>query len=401
MARVAYVAWAFPVTTQTFTVREIAALRDRGIDVTVFTARSPRGEALDEDAERERALAVVLPPIVGFRTLGSVLAWALRRPFRTAATFLRSLGGTYADRPLSHRLRAPAHVAAGAAMASRVRSMGGFGRIHAQFLDAGSTAGWAAARLLDLPFSFANHTAYNPFLAAVKCRDADRVVCISEHDRATLAAQAGWTAPPPHFAVSRVGIRLAEWSGLARRPEPRRVLVVAALREKKGHRVLLAASALLARRGAPVRLVFAGAGPCEADLRAEAARLGADVEFLGAVPPSGVRAETARAAVACLPCVRAANGDVDGIPVALMEAMAAGVPVVSTRISGIPELVEDGETGHLAEPGVAESLADALDRALGPRGEALADAARAAVAARHDLLRTSEGLAAILAGNAR
>ena len=105
-----------------------------------------------------------------------------------------------------------------------------------------------------------------------------------------------------------------------------------------------------------------------------------------------------RAAVFALACRVAGNGDIDGIPVALMEAMAAGVPVVSTRLSGIPELVEDGVSGVLATPGVAESLAAALERVLAdaPLAASLAAAARRRVAEFHDIERTSARLAALL-----
>jgi glycosyltransferase involved in cell wall biosynthesis len=126
------------------------------------------------------------------------------------------------------------------------------------------------------------------------------------------------------------------------------------------------------------------------------------VEFLGAAPPARVREEMTRAAVFCLPCVVAGNGDLDGIPVALMEAMAAGVLCVSTRLSGIPELIEDGASGLLAAPGDAAGLADALSKLLRDAAGAarLGEGGRARVAALHDLERTSEGLARLLATRA-
>jgi glycosyltransferase involved in cell wall biosynthesis len=98
----------------------------------------------------------------------------------------------------------------------------------------------------------------------------------------------------------------------------------------------------------------------------------------------------------------AGNGDIDGIPVALMEAMAAGVPVVSTRLSGIPELVEDGRSGLLAAPGDPESLAAALERVLGdaPFAETLAASGRRRVAELHDIETTSARLAGLLTENA-
>ena len=196
-------------------------------------------------------------------------------------------------------------------------------------------------------------------------------------------------------AVVRVGIALADWAGLVRSPQDGRLLSVGALREKKGHDVLLRAAAALAAQGRGVRVVIVGAGPQEPRLRALAATLGVEAEFKGAASPQHVREEMARAEVFVLACRVAANGDLDGIPVAIMEAMAAGVPVVSTRLSGIPELVEDGRSGLLAEPGDAVSLAAQIARLLGdpPMAASLAAEARRRVALSHDLERTSRELA--------
>ena len=202
--------------------------------------------------------------------------------------------------------------------------------------------------------------------------------------------------------MSRVGIRVGEWASAPRRPELGRVLAVGALREKKGHAVLIRAARTLADRGLRVALRFARSGPEEGELRRLADELAVDVAFLGALSPAAVRDELARAAVFALPCLVARNGDLDGIPVAVMEAMAAGVPVVSTRVSGIPELIEDGVSGLLAEPAYADSLAGALERVLrdGDLAHALAGAGRRRVSELHDLDRTSARLAELLAGAA-
>jgi glycosyltransferase involved in cell wall biosynthesis len=396
--KVAYVAYAFPVLTQTFTVREVAALRQRGVRVQVFAVRRDPQSALDPEAAAETALAVYLTPLAA---AAASAAWLVRRPVRFAQTLAACLGGRYRDHAIACRLRAPFHFALGAALATRLAAEGGFGRIHAQFLDAGSTVAFAASRLLDIPFSVANHTAYNPFLLAAKARRAKLLVSISEFDRDLVRRECG-PAAEGKTVVSRVGIRLADWSGVAREPQPGRILAVGALREKKGHDVLLRAAAILAARGRRVTVRIAGAGTEEARLRALAASLGVGAEFLGAASPSTVREEMSSAAVFALACRVAGNGDIDGIPVALMEAMAAGVPVVSTRLSGIPELVEDGRSGLLAAPGDPESLAAALERVLGdaPFAETLAASGRRRVAELHDIETTSARLAGLLTENA-
>jgi glycosyltransferase involved in cell wall biosynthesis len=392
--KVAYVAYAFPVLTQTFTVREVAALRRRGVDLVVFAVRADPAARLDPEAAGEAARAAYLRAL---EAAAASLAWFARRPLRFLSTFATCLSGRYRDQALACRLRAPIHFAFGAALASRLAADGRFGAVHAQFLDAGSTVAFVASLLLDIPFSVANHTAYNPFLLRAKARRARLLVSISEYDRDLLIRECG-SAAGGKTAVSRVGIRPAEWTVAPRIPESGRVLGVGALREKKGHDVLLRAAAALAARGRAVRVRIVGAGEEEAPLRALAASLGVDATFLGAASPQTVREEMSRAAAFALACRVAKNGDIDGIPVALMEAMAAGVPVVSTRLSGIPELVEDGVSGLLAAPGDAESFADALERVLfdAPLAASLAAAGRRRVAELHDIETTSAALARLI-----
>ena len=370
--------------------------------VDVFAAKAPLGADLDPESAAARRSAHYLPRAASGRSAAAIFSWLCRSPVRLVSTFALCLSGRYRDDAIRCRLRAPVHFVVGVALAETLRRRGAYARIHAQFLDAGSTAAFVASRLLGLPLSIANHTAYNPYQLDQKLAHADRILSISEFDRELLFRQCGVKVDRKKFVISRVGIRLSDWTGLPRNPEPRRVLVVAALREKKGHCVLIRAAAILAARGEPVKLVFAGDGREENALRALAAQTQVSVEFLGAASPAQVRAELTRAAVFCLPCVVAKNGDLDGIPVALMEAMAAHVPVVSTHLSGIPELIDDGVSGFLALPGDAASLADVLSRVLG-EGDALSRAclrARESVAERHDLLKTSARLAAILTGSA-
>ena len=120
------------------------------------------------------------------------------------------------------------------------------------------------------------------------------------------------------------------------------------------------------------------------------------VEFLGALASNEVRRELLTADLAVLPCVIAADGERDGIPVFLNEAMALAVPVVTTPISGIPEMVRDGETGFLAQPGDSQSLADTIARALASPelARTVGDSGRALV---HDMLDVDVTAAQLLA----
>lgn len=211
-----------------------------------------------------------------------------------------------------------------------------------------------------------------------KLRDAAFAVSISDFDRDDLVARTSerWRAK---IHVVRCGIDVAAWEDLDRRPEPGRVLSVGALREKKGHHVLVEACARLRDEGLDLRCEIVGEGPERPRLERRIAELdlGDRVRLRGSLSPEETRDRYRRAEVFALACVVAANGDLDGVPIVLMEAMMAGVPPVSTALSGIPELIEDGRSGLLAAPGDAVDLADGLRRLLtdAPRREAVGRAA--------------------------
>jgi hypothetical protein len=169
---------------------------------------------------------------------------------------------------------------------------------------------------------------------------------------------------------------------------PLRLLAVARLCEKKGVDTLVDAVARLRDRGVPCELTIFGDGPLRAALESQAAAhgLGDQVRFGGAVPQEEVARQMRACHAFVLPCRRDRNGDMDGIPTVFMEAMATGRPVVSCAVSGIPELVRDGESGLIVPPDDPAALADALvrlaaDAALRAR---LGAAARRLVERQHD-----------------
>lgn len=175
-------------------------------------------------------------------------------------------------------------------------------------------------------------------------------------------------APPANVQVHRMGVDLADLPFVARSGPVRELLHVGRLVEKKGATVLLHALALC-REAAPaadLRLTIIGTGPLETSLREQAVTLSlqSNVAFLGARPHAEVRERLRKADIFVLPSLTAADGDMEGVPVALMEAMAAGVPVVSTQHSGIPELITHGVSGLLAAEGDAFDLAQQLLRAV-------------------------------------
>ncbi len=223
---------------------------------------------------------------------------------------------------------------------------------------------------------------------------SSRLMTASQYNKQWLEQQ-GVSAE--HIAVVRCSPRPAEVapSGGERtntlpfatrrlRTGPYRIGVLSSLVERKGIDDVLQALALLIRQGcAPVKLLIAGQGPERLRLQVQADRLGihACVEFVGEVAPRAVSSWLRNLDLFVAASKPDRHGDVDGIPLVLVEAMAAGVPVVATRVTGIPELVLDNQTGFLAEPGQPPSLAEKIDRAMSDpdRLRAMAQAGRAHV----------------------
>ena len=177
----------------------------------------------------------------------------------------------------------------------------------------------------------------------------------------------GGEAVSGRIHVIHCGIPIKDWTFVEPRDvvSPLRILSVGALIEKKGHDSLIRACAFLKKQGMPFECRIVGAGPLEAELSALVAQFGLHsvVQLVGPQPQERIRAELANADVFVLASRTTADGDTDGIPVSLMEAMALGIGVVSTKVAGIPELVKDEVTGFLAEEGDVPALANSILRA--------------------------------------
>jgi len=374
--RIVYVCYEFPVLTQTFTVAEVRGLLNAGLTVRVLScrpSRTPGAAGADLPVE-------VLPPPFSVSTIGAFLAFLLRRPIRTTSLLFTMATARYRDQAFRCRLRGFTQLLWGTWLARKVRRDGALPHFHAQFVDAASTVAFVAARLTGATFSVTNHTAYNPYLPGPKLDHAAAFFSISRFDRKHLLELAG-RAEAPRLKVIYQGIDTAAFAsdrevlggGTVR------ILTVSALKEKKGQDVLLRAFARVVAGGTDARLTIVGDGPLRGELEALARGAGVNdrVEFVGAEPPEAVRARLGEADLFALACREAENGDLDGIPISLMEAMASGVPVVSTRLSGIPELIKDEVEGLLAEPGDAASLADAMVKLIDDPARARTMAVRA------------------------
>ncbi|MDE2007335.1 MAG: glycosyltransferase [Rhodospirillales bacterium] len=397
----------YPRLTETFILNEIRAMERLGADLHIFSLLQPEPPPHHPMVAEVRA-RVSSPPaqtaskIAAF--LGAHAAQAARAPLRYAAALACAVWwSAQADRPLSVWKQ----FARGGFIAHACRREG-IRHIHAHFANAPAAAARFAAIMSGIPYSFTAH-AKDLYLTPRRviwrrARAARFVATCTEYNaeylRELLGDQAG--------KVQRIyhGIDLALFAARAA-PEPAPVpfiLSVGRLVEKKGHDDLIAAFAALRDRGIAFRAEIVGAGPLRDDLAADIAARGlADrVRLRGPMTHAALIDLYRTADLFALAPRIAEDGDRDGIPNVLAEAMAIGVPVLATAISGIPELVRDGETGRLVAPRDPAALAEAMAALLADpdAARALAATGRALLERDFDLWVTTRRLRALMAPDA-
>jgi glycosyltransferase involved in cell wall biosynthesis len=408
--RIAYVipAWP-PVPSQPFVVNEMLEVQAAGHELTALGLYRGRATGVAHGTFARLKPAHVLPAaLVDPGTIVLALWTCLWRPGRVVAT-LAGLHRAAGRNPWAHA-KVVAVTPKALAAAWRLRRLG-VEHVHAHFANQTADCAAIAASVAGIPFSFTAH-AYDIYQAVPrqrndtlgwKLRRAARVFAVSDFATRLLRAMLP-AADRDRVQTAYVGIPL-ELFRIEPAPateRPLRLLAVARFCEKKGLDTLLEACALLRRREIAVELALFGDGPERAALGTRAAALGlADaVRFGGAVPQEEIARQMRACHVFVLPCRRDRDGDMDGIPTVFMEAMATGRPVVSCGISGIPELVRDGETGLIVPPDDPPALAGALARlatetGLGAR---LGSAARALVERQHDQRTNARRVVALLGG---
>lgn len=379
---------------------ELGRLDAAGIPFVLHALRRP-AEVLhvSEWAQRINANTEAIYPVPALRLVVSVLLGPYRFRGRFFAALRNALFGQREH--LRARIAGIAHFLVACDWAHRLRRHPRkLAHIHSQWIHACGTVGMYAAWLLGVPFSFTGHAAdlFRDRCALLdKIRRAEFIVCISEFHRRFYLENG---ARPEQLVVAYCGIDLSWFyprPEAADRNRPYRILASGRLVEKKGFTYLIEACRILADRGARFECVIGGSGELEGELRRQIAYLGLTeiVNVTGVALVQERIVEFMHAGdVYVLPCVWARDGDVDGLPQMLMEAMACGLPVISTRLVGIPDLVRHETTGLLVEPNDVLGLADAIarlmhDPALAAR---LAQAGRRWVTERFDLNHSLEPL---------
>jgi glycosyltransferase involved in cell wall biosynthesis len=339
--RVAYLLKSFPRLSETFILNEMLALRAQGVEVLVC--------ALEHSGERTMhpAAEALLPEVVWMDATGDAT------DARVASVPRKQRGAALAGLRVAERLTA-----------------WGAQHLHAHFAGPAATAAAFAAEAAGLTFSFTAH-AKDIFVEKVDWdwlgelgRRAHAVVTVSGFNREFLESR----LPGARIELIYNGVDLARFVPARRRAgaRPGPIVGVGRFVRKKGFHVLVEAVALLRDMGYDPRVVLAGGGAEEGALRARARelKLGGALRFAGSLTQPEVRTLLRRASLVALPCVVDTDGNQDALPTVLLEAAACGVPCVSTRVAGVPEIVAHGRTGYVTAPGDARAVARAIARLL-------------------------------------
>ena len=395
--RIAYFIWHFPVLSQTFVRREIEALRKHGASIEVFAEEPEDLELLDErDEHLLRSTRYVLPrdprrlsqyhrEFRGERWLAywHVYLFIMSRRYGLSKTLRR-------DHGLFNQV---------VYLAGHFRESG-IDRVHSPWGDRAGFAAMLAAKLLGLPFSLqvrahdVHDPSYHPALREM-LPGADFVITNTQYNRPFIQALMPRSGTAIHTIYN--GIDLAQFDPpdrSGRADGPARILCVARLVEQKGLTYLLDACALLRDRDIPFTCDVIGGTeePLYTEywncLQEKHRHLGLEdrVFFRGALPFAEVMEAYGRADVFVLPCVVARDGRRDITPNAVIEAMAMKLPVISTPIAGVVEIVEHGMSGVLVPPEDPVALADEMERLVRDRALAatLGENARSRIENRFD-----------------
>lgn len=359
MENFAYLFERFPSFGQTFCYREVAELARQGIHPPIFSIRTPKDEPpqnwdvsivrsvhyLPEESE----LLDDVRRTSKKRKLTSEIVSALDEWGRRT-DFLRLYQAVYIGLRLQEL---------------RIH------HVHAHFAGMAARTAYWINRFFGITFSFTAHAndifAPRAFeIGLDKLVNASRAI-VTETDYAAEFLQKRF--PERSNRVHRIynGLDLAEFETADFSSIPPLIVTVGRLIPKKGFTDLIHACGLLSQRGKSFRCEIIGEGPLENDLRTEIAGLKLQnvVTLIGPKRQSELRQRLAKANIFVLPSIIDVNGGMDNLPTVIMEAMASGLPVVSTKLGGIPEMITENETGFLVEPGDVAALADAVETLIG------------------------------------
>ena len=356
--RIGYVVKRYPRYSETFIVNEILAHEAAGLEIDIFALRSSEDTHFQDIISRVRAPVIYLPN----RCQKASALWSeIQKTAKVCEDFWTRMqySAGIDERELVHALALARHII------DR-----GITHLHAHFATSATTVARLAAKLTGINYSFTAH-AKDIFHQDVdtselqnKITDAAKLVTISDFNENYLTSKFDINNNRLHRIYNGLDLdRFVYHSPARRRPL---VLAVGRLVEKKGFRYLIEACRQLLNSGTDFECLIIGEGEEEEELRGLISSLGVGdtVRLAGPQPQSEVITLLQEASVFAVPCVVGQDGNRDGLPTVLLEAMALGTPCVSTNVTGIPEIIKNNETGLLVNQHDSDALAIAIKQLL-------------------------------------
>ena len=365
MTKIAYILKMYPRFSETFIVNEILELERQGVDVRIYSLRKPDDGRFHASLARVKAGVIYVPQYPQMEPERVLAAQELLILTHPAAYFklladVEARGHPYAVKRFQQACVIAAHL-----LRQPVDAM------HAHFASSATRVANYVQRLIGLPYSFTAHAKdiyhqdVSPDSLRGKIAAARFVMTVSEFNRGYLQNMLQDKSGDIRRLYNGIDLTRFRPDPAVTR-EPDLILAVGRLVEKKGFDHLIRACAILAGRGLNFRCHIIGKGERRDALKALIARLDLvdRVRLAGPRPQGDVLAAYQRAAIFALPCVIGRDGNRDGLPTVLLEAMATGLPPVSTNLTGVPEIIDHEIDGLLVEPGNPAALADALANLL-------------------------------------
>jgi glycosyltransferase involved in cell wall biosynthesis len=395
---IAYLTGEYPKVSHTFIQREIAGLRAAGWTVEACTVRRAPTKAVvgEVQKEEERNTFAILEAAKNPLTLIKAHLWALKRD---AKAWGRAAKLAWKTRPpgLKAGLWQMFYFLEAGVLAQHLHARG-VKHLHNHFANSSCSVAMLAAEMSGIPFSVTMHGPaifFEPYWWRIdeKIARAAFVSCISHFCR----SQAMYFSDPSHWdrlKIVHCGVRPEEFGTTARGPRGKRIICVGRLDPVKGVPLLLEAFEAVLKAHPDATLSIVGDGPSRADLETRAKGLGNAVEFLGYQASEDIPGLLDQSDIFVLPSFA------EGVPVVFMEAMAARLPVIASRVAGVGELVEDGVSGFTIPPGDVSTLIQRIEALLSDTDlcDRMGHAGRAKVEAEFDLDKEVAWLGEVIDG---
>ncbi len=366
---IAYLAPELPALSATFVYQEILELQRNGVGVVPISVHLPGSRAQEDEVWELAGKTRYLYQLPRRTLFANALVTAITRPGKFIAALTTLAGDVLHIGVLSRTAAGLVFRFLAASTVARVLVKTGCSHIHAHFAHVPTDIAMYASLLSGVPYSFtahANDIFVHAWLLEHKVRRSAFTVTISAFNREYLMSQG---ALPEKIRVVHCGVDAKTFAPHKSREihRPVRLGSMGRMVEKKGFDTLIRACRILKDSGTPFTLELAGDGPLKQDLLTLTRSLGltGEIGFIGPLPHDRVPGWLDGLDIFVLACKKDREGDMDGIPVVLMEAMLSGVPVVSTRLTGIPELIRDRVSGYLAGPEDPQHLASVIEEVIG------------------------------------